>query len=220
MASGVYAAGDRIDTYMIGRTGFLTVNQKTVISLKAGFKGLTVAQRLKIVAARLKRLSFKERRFEPENIKIVFDHSKAWLEYRGNLIVYADPITARSYRTAPGELAGLWRENLLSTLKICSEPFKVKRSFTGIASWYGKGFSGRKTANGEAFNEFRYTAAHRTLPFGTRVRITNLRNQASIIVVINDRGPWIKGRVIDLSWAAARAIGNKGLAMVRIEVLY
>lgn len=86
-----------------------------------------------------------------------------------------------------------------------------------MASWYGPGFHGRRTASGERFNQHAMTAAHRTLPFGTRVRVTH--GKRSVIVRINDRGPWVKGRVIDLSKAAARRLGIKGVARVRIEVI-
>ncbi len=91
----------------------------------------------------------------------------------------------------------------------------------GIASWYGPGFHGRRTANGERYNQHGLTAAHRSLPFGTRVRVTNLRNGQSVTVRINDRGPFIGGRVIDLSAGAARAIGvyGSGTAPVQLEVM-
>jgi len=95
--------------------------------------------------------------------------------------------------------------------------FQVK----GIASWYGPGFHGNRSASGERFNQNALTAAHRSLPFGTNVRVTNLNNGRSVIVRINDRGPYIRGRVIDLSAAAARVLGliRTGVAPVRIEVL-
>lgn len=95
------------------------------------------------------------------------------------------------------------------------------RRFRGIASFYGAYFAGRKTASGERFNPSRMTAAHRTLPFGTRVRVTNMRNGRSVVVRINDRGPFIRGRVIDLSRGAAGVIGmiGRGIAPVRVEVL-
>jgi rare lipoprotein A len=97
----------------------------------------------------------------------------------------------------------------------------VKLNFRGIASWYGYDGSGSRTASGERFNPEAMTAAHRTLPMGTRVRVTNTRNGRSVVVRINDRGPYIGGRIIDLSAKAARLLGmaGSGLAPVHIEVL-
>jgi len=97
----------------------------------------------------------------------------------------------------------------------------VQFSFTGRASWYGPGFHGRRSASGEVFNQHALTAAHRTLPFGTLVRVTNTNNGASVVVRITDRGPFGGGRVLDLSAGAARAIGmiQSGVATVRAEVL-
>ncbi|HEY2007551.1 MAG TPA: septal ring lytic transglycosylase RlpA family protein [Rhizomicrobium sp.] len=90
---------------------------------------------------------------------------------------------------------------------------------TGLASFYGKAHAGKRTANGERFNHRGFTAAHRTLAFGTIVRITNVRNGKSVKVAINDRGPRVKSRIVDLSAAAAAAIGVKsGLVRVRLEV--
>ncbi len=80
----------------------------------------------------------------------------------------------------------------------------------GIASWYGPGFHGRKTANGERFDMGELTAAHKTLPFGTRVLVHNPRNGKEVVVRINDRGPFVPGRVIDLSKAAAAVLGMQG----------
>lgn len=97
----------------------------------------------------------------------------------------------------------------------------VTSVFTGMASWYGPGFHGRRSASGEIFNQRDLTAAHRTLPFGTEVRVTNLNTNQQVIVRINDRGPYAHGRVIDLSAAAAQAIGltRAGVGPVRLEVL-
>lgn len=85
----------------------------------------------------------------------------------------------------------------------------IAGSQCGGASWYGPGFHGKKTASGQRFNENAMTAAHRTLPFGTTVKVTNRRTGKSIRVVINDRGPFIRGRIIDLSKAAAAKLGTK-----------
>lgn len=95
----------------------------------------------------------------------------------------------------------------------------ASRGQAGMASWYGPGFHGKRTANGERFNTHALTAAHRTLPFGARVRVTNKTNGRSIVVRINDRGPFIGGRVIDLSNASARAIGVSGVAKVALARL-
>lgn len=89
----------------------------------------------------------------------------------------------------------------------------------GNASWYGPGFDGRKTASGERFSRHAYTAAHKTLPLNSRVKVTNLANHESVVVKINDRGPFVRGRVIDLSQAAARAIGIRGVGRVAIAEL-
>ena len=91
---------------------------------------------------------------------------------------------------------------------------------TGHASWYGPGFHGKKTASGEIFDQNDFTAAHRTLPLGSRVRVINLINDKSVDVAINDRGLYVGGRIIDLSRAAAKALGmvEDGLTQVRIEV--
>jgi rare lipoprotein A len=94
----------------------------------------------------------------------------------------------------------------------------LKRSHgqQGLASWYGPGFQGRKTASGERFNTGALTAAHRTLPFGTRVRVVNRANGRSVVVRINDRGPYAHGRIIDLSRASASAIGISGVGRVEV----
>jgi len=91
----------------------------------------------------------------------------------------------------------------------------------GIASWYGGRHQGRLTASGEIFDENRLTAAHRKLPLETNARVTNLENGRSVEVKVNDRGPYIRGRVIDLSARAAQELGmtQRGLALVRIEVV-
>ncbi len=91
----------------------------------------------------------------------------------------------------------------------------------GIASWYGKKFHGKQTASGEKFDMHKLTAAHRSLPFGTKVKVKNLDNGKKVVVRINDRGPFKKGRIIDLSYAAAKKIGmiKAGCARVKIRVV-
>ena len=91
----------------------------------------------------------------------------------------------------------------------------------GMASWYGRDFHGRKTSNGEIYNMYAMTAAHKTLPLGIHVKVKNLRNGREAVVRLNDRGPFVEGRIIDLSYVAAKKIGivGPGTAPVRIEVL-
>ncbi|ADK79697.1 septal ring lytic transglycosylase RlpA family protein [Sediminispirochaeta smaragdinae] len=111
----------------------------------------------------------------------------------------------------------LFPGNLFSQPRVAD----IEAKQVGFASWYGGKFQGRKTANGEVFDTNKLTAAHKTLPFGTLVRVTNLDNDKSVEVRINDRGPFVEGRIIDLSRAAAEAIDmvGRGIAKVSLEVI-
>ena len=114
---------------------------------------------------------------------------------------------------------------LLLVVTGCSKmprPEALPQSYeTGKASYYGAEFEGRKTASGERYDGDELTAAHRTLPFGTRIRVVNLTNDKSVEVVVNDRGPHAKGRIVDLSRKAAKEIDmiGAGVVRVRLEVL-
>jgi len=96
-----------------------------------------------------------------------------------------------------------------------------KDEMEGIASWYGEDFNGRLTASGEVYDMYAYTAAHKTLPLGTVVKVINQDNGENTEVRINDRGPYVKGRIIDLSRTAGRAIGIRGTgtAKVKLEIV-
>jgi rare lipoprotein A len=104
----------------------------------------------------------------------------------------------------------------LFTSELSAKPSPVS---TTKASWYGvgDGFHGKRTANGETFNAHALTAAHKTLRFGTQLRVTNVRTGKSVVVRINDRGPYAHGRGLDLSYAAAKAIGLRGVEYVAVE---
>ncbi len=106
---------------------------------------------------------------------------------------------------------------LLFALLACREPSGVVE---GEASFYADSFHGKTSASGEEYNKRKYTAAHRTLPFDTRVKVTNLDNERSVWVRINDRGPFVEGRIIDLSRAAAKKLRmtDQGTARVRLEI--
>ena len=97
----------------------------------------------------------------------------------------------------------------------------TKHTLSGTASWYGPGFHGKKTASGEIYDQTKFTAAHKTLPLGSKARVTNLDNGSSVVVEINDRGPFVAGRIIDVSRAAAGALGftESGIAPVRVELI-
>ncbi|NDV19606.1 septal ring lytic transglycosylase RlpA family protein [Pseudodesulfovibrio sp. JC047] len=102
-------------------------------------------------------------------------------------------------------------------------PLKTAQGYdeVGLASWYGKDFHGKKTANGRIYNMYGVSAAHKILPLGTKVRVTNMENSRSVVLVINDRGPFVHGRILDLSYGAAKALGTveRGVAKVRITAV-
>lgn len=97
----------------------------------------------------------------------------------------------------------------------------ARKISTGVVSWYGGKFHGRKTASGDMYDKHELTAAHKSLPFGTKVKVTNIRNGKSVVVEINDRGPYAKSRVLDLSQAAFNEIGhtNTGVMQVEYEII-
>ena len=95
---------------------------------------------------------------------------------------------------------------------------QIDRQFTGIAAYYSTDYSGR-TACGDKYDPKKFTAAHRSLPFGTRLRVTDQRSQRSVVVVVNDRGPFSKGRVLDLSLAAAKALHMTGRGLLKVTAV-
>lgn len=97
---------------------------------------------------------------------------------------------------------------------------EVSGTETGMASFYAESYNGRKTANGEIYNSSKLTAAHKKLPFGTRVKVTNLSNGKSVKVRINDRGPFVAGRIIDLTRSAAKKIDMVNAGVVRVRIRY
>lgn len=100
-------------------------------------------------------------------------------------------------------------------------PMPIPNVHVGAASWYGPGFNGKKTASGDIFDERKFTAAHKTIPLGTKAKVTHVNNGKSVEVLINDRGPYVEGRMIDLSHAAAKALGmvDNGIAEVQVELV-
>ena len=96
---------------------------------------------------------------------------------------------------------------------------KKQNPYVGTASWYGPKFHGHKTSSGERYNQHGLAAAHRTIPLNSRVKVTNLKNNKTVIVRINDRGPWVRNRIVDLSKGAALALNMDGLAPVSLTVI-
>lgn len=131
----------------------------------------------------------------------------------------AQAISVASYVPSSFGVGSKWEKNFDN--KIPTYNATLASTYHGKASWYGPGFYGRPTASGRSYNPNRMTAAHKYLPFGTLVRVTNLNNGRSRVVEINDRGPYIGGRIIDLSERAASELGvtSTGVAPVTIEVL-
>ena len=144
----------------------------------------------------------------------------------------ASMVSARPRRQAAGSLA--WVAAFLLLLHSACAPSKpaapslrvptppaVPLSQQGIASWYGPGFHGKKTTSGTVYDQYAMTAAHQTLPLGSSVVVTNLTNGKTVTVLINDRGPFAKGRIIDLSYSAAQAVDmiRPGTAPVRVDVV-
>lgn len=111
------------------------------------------------------------------------------------------------------------REGTVATQKTPTQNATQKHHWfqIGKASWYGGYFNGRLTANGETYDMYDFTCAHRTLPLGSWIRVTNLKNKRWTFLRVNDRGPMVEGRIVDLSYAAAQKLGIEGLGKVRIE---
>ncbi|HDM42878.1 MAG TPA: septal ring lytic transglycosylase RlpA family protein [Firmicutes bacterium] len=114
-----------------------------------------------------------------------------------------------------------WKEGITRRIDRGEGTHTGSGDFEGYASYYGADFHGKRTASGEVYNMYDLTCAHRNLAFGTRLRVTNVNNGKSVVVRVNDRGPWVKGRIIDLSYEAARELDMlaTGVAWVIIEVL-
>ncbi len=125
-----------------------------------------------------------------------------------------------SNQIAPGG-ANIQKVNIEPNGQKKSSTSTTKHALSGTASWYGARFHGKKTASGEIYDQNKLTAAHKTVPLGSKARVTNLDNGNTVEVEINDRGPFVQGRIIDLSRAAARALGfvESGTAPVRVELI-
>jgi len=211
-------------------------NEVLRISSPAG--GLSTEQRAKIVA---ENINIVIRNGEnPENILPDFKNGSGIIRINEKVLFTIDSNIAKEYGMEPSELAFIWVNNMRDSLgaakivrdfhlfanSLKSTPKKFVQKYgdfmqTGFASWYGGKFHGRSSADGSVFNKNKFTAAHKSLPFGTVVQVTNIYNGKKCIVKITDRGPFVKGRIIDLSKVAANEIGmlSSGVSKVKVEVL-
>ena len=130
-------------------------------------------------------------------------------------------LLASTLGAAPGQQYGPSAKQSKANAPKAPATKKVKPYEVGEASWYGRQFHGKETASGESYDMFRFTAAHPSLPLGTWVRVTNLRNHKGVIVRVNDRGPVVPGRIMDLSYGAAQVLGfrGNGVAKVRLDIV-
>ncbi len=133
-----------------------------------------------------------------------------------------DAVSPKSGSSSPSiPVKSIRSENKVEKGKLAKASAKSGKVQVGTASWYGKQFHGRQTASGDTYDMFQFTAAHRTLPLGTLVKVTNLRNGKWVVVKVNDRGPYVGHRVMDVSYGAAQMMGfrQRGIEKVKLEVI-
>lgn len=196
------------------------VNNCVVLRIRTAAGGYSPWQRGQIVAARLQAVLAAG--VDPNSILPGFENKEAVVRAGTTLLVTADQGSVKANQTPAPYLALAWANNIRTSLGVeplaIEQAFSRGRSVSARASWYGSRFHGRRTASGEIYDQDIFTAAHPTLPFGTLVLVTNPVSGRSALVRINDRGPFIKGRNIDLSRAAARAIGMEQAGVADVEL--
>lgn len=200
------------------------VGGRVILRVRSAAGGLAPWERGQIILERLRAAGRKG--VDPKTIVPGFMGGEAVVRAGDMLLATADRETARANSLSPMLLAYTWANNLRLSLGVPAldreEAYRALsrgRSLAARASWYGPGFHGRPTASGEIFDQNVLTAAHRSLPFGTLVLVRNPANGKSVLVRINDRGPYVPGRSIDLSRAAARAIGMEETGVADVELI-
>lgn len=201
------------------------INNKEVIHYRTRKGSDTPYERAVKTAKRLHEALNKN----PESAHIFahMEKNSAKIKLGKATLAVIDTDTANAAKNTVNSLAITWTSLLQDALGVKQAPFPKnilpKGTFeqSGFASWYGPQFHGRRAADGSIYNMYEYTAAHKRLPFGTLVKVTNVKNNQSVVVKITDRGPFIHGRIIDLSKAAAQEIGltQSGVAPVQIQTL-
>jgi len=207
--------------------GEISINNQVVLRIRTEAGGFSIAQRTELVADRLKKIVAAK--VDPAQIMPAVQGNDIVIKAGEKFIVTVDQGSAKANGTTTRVLGYVWANQLRQALggsalkeNPLPEPKKeVTAVYYGKAAWYGGIFQGKLTASGERFNQYDYTAAHRSLPFGTRLLVTNLNNGKNVIVRVNDRGPFIRSRIIDLSRQAAAEIGliSSGVGNVKVEVL-
>jgi rare lipoprotein A len=208
----------------------LYVNQTEVFQFRSSLGFLTPFLRSKQAAHRLQLMVKNQGNYN--DIHVETSETSVSLKMGETILAIVDNETAQSFGLSVGQLAENWKQKLRSALgetTASATPQWVKKPIQdtgkyltqGLASWYGPGFHGRLAADGSRFNQNAMTAAHKTLPFGTKLRVTNQRTGKSCVVKVTDRGPFVGRRVIDLSKGAAVAIGmlGSGVGHVTLHVL-
>jgi rare lipoprotein A len=212
----------------------LQINERDVFRFRGSVANISAYDRAKAVADRLNRMLVTNAE-SMNTVKPALISKMSVVQVGDEALVTVDAVTAKAAKLPAQRLAFLWSNRLREALG--EKPLNAKeyarfassevetsyhstgRTQSGVASWYGPGFHGRRTASGARFNMYALTAAHRTLPFGTMLRVTNQRTKRSCFVRVIDRGPYAHGRIIDLSKGAAQAIGMSGVARVTLEVV-
>ncbi|NMB25574.1 MAG: septal ring lytic transglycosylase RlpA family protein [Firmicutes bacterium] len=207
--------------------GEIVIHRRVVLRIRTSAGGIKPFDRAVVVAHRL--ADYLKEGYPSDAIFPDAQNGSIVVSWQGRLIVTVDGAHAGLNNTNEHALAKVWANNIRQALGSRGVPKEyvlqngsdeVVTAFC-VASWYGGEFHGRPTANGETFDRQGFTAAHRYLPFGTKVQVTNLHNGKSVMVTINDRGPYVTGRAIDLSSGAASAIGlrEQGIGNVKLEVM-
>ena len=210
------------------------IDNKQAIWFTKDLSSVSAEQRAKIVANNINRILAEG--MDPATIRPVKEGKNTYLRAGAENLVTVDEVNAKAVGVSVHELAYTWANG--TRIALGANPLRkdyadISRGYmgresrylghtmTGMASWDGPAFHGKRAADGSRFNTDEYTAAHKTYPFGTLVKVTNLRTNKSCAVKITDRGPYAHGRVIDLSKKAAEDIGmlGSGVAKVKLEVV-